>query len=71
MPDQSTSPRLCRVCRQPLPEGSGFCVACGSYDPSAIEQKKGANALEAARRVGLAQGLKKFSQAVSGWFRWF
>jgi predicted amidophosphoribosyltransferase len=25
--------RLCSRCQQPLPEGSGYCVACGFQNP--------------------------------------
>jgi hypothetical protein len=31
-----TEPQKCTRCRQPLPEGSGFCVTCGHTNESAM-----------------------------------
>ena len=28
--------RACSRCLQPLPEGSGFCVACGFHNPDDV-----------------------------------
>jgi len=33
----NTSTRNCTRCRQPLPEGTGYCVACGCMNDSAYE----------------------------------
>ena len=34
----NTSTRNCTRCRQPLPEGTGYCVACGCMNDSAYEK---------------------------------
>lgn len=34
----TASPPACLRCRQTLPEGSGYCVACGCTNDSAYEK---------------------------------
>jgi hypothetical protein len=35
----ATSTRNCTRCRQPLPEGTGYCVACGCTNDGVMDDK--------------------------------
>jgi hypothetical protein len=35
----SAAPPACVRCRQPLPQGSQFCVACGCSNEAAVDER--------------------------------
>jgi hypothetical protein len=57
-----TEPAKCARCRQPLPEGSGFCVSCGHTNELALLERRVKVADAADKRLGWAKWL-------GDWFR--
>ncbi|HEY2412263.1 MAG TPA: hypothetical protein VGI40_08475 [Pirellulaceae bacterium] len=53
----STESLKCARCRQPLPQGSGFCVSCGHNNDTALIKKSLKVAGEAEKRLTWAQRL--------------
>ena len=61
-------PIKCVRCRQPLPEGSGFCVACGFNNEAALIERKVKVVGQADDRIGFARSLSEIFRWVGGIF---
>jgi hypothetical protein len=64
-----TSTRNCTRCRQPLPEGTGYCVACGCTNDAAYEKM-----IANENQIEVRQFWLKLWSSLSnigGAFRWF
>ena len=65
----SAEPVNCVRCRQPLAEGSGFCVACGHNNDAALLERRVKVVGQADERIGLAQRLKALTGALGSILR--
>jgi len=65
----SAEPARCVRCRQPLPEGSGFCVACGFQNEAAMLERRVKVVGQADERIGFAQRLKALTSALGSILR--
>jgi hypothetical protein len=66
----STEPNKCVRCRQPLPEGSGFCVSCGHNNEAALIERRVKVVGQADARIGWARRMTDFLRGLGGIFRW-
>jgi len=57
-------PMKCVRCRQPLAEGSGFCVSCGHNNEAAMMQRAANVHMAADERIGRARFWKRISDAL-------
>jgi hypothetical protein len=62
----SMPPRTCTRCRQPLPEGSSYCVACGCTNESVDNEKIATIAKQAEARKNWEAACRVFP-----FLRWF
>ena len=67
----SAEPAKCVRCRQPLAEGSGFCVACGHNNEAALLERRVKVVGQADERIGWASRLKALTGAIGRVFRGF
>jgi hypothetical protein len=65
-----TQTAKCVRCRQPLPEGSGFCVTCGHLNENALIERQVKVMRQANDRIGFAQKFRDICRGIGGWFRW-
>jgi hypothetical protein len=66
----STEPQKCVRCRQPLAEGSGFCVSCGHNNEAATIERRVKVMGQADDRIGWAQRIRDWTRGLGrGWFR--
>ena len=56
------APQLCSRCRQPLPEGSGYCVACGCTNEFATQSRQASLNQQADNRIEAAGFWRKIFQ---------
>lgn len=61
--------RKCIRCRQALPEGSGYCVACGCSNEDALTARQVQVTNAAENRIGFARLLSGIFRAIGGIFR--
>jgi hypothetical protein len=66
-----SEPANCVRCRQPLPEGSGFCVSCGFNNEAALMARRVKVVEQADERIGWTKRLKDFTRGLGGLFRRF
>lgn len=60
------STRTCIRCRQPLPDGTSYCVACGCANEGATDAKRA----EIGRQMEWRQTWESCCK-VFPWLRWF
>jgi hypothetical protein len=65
----SSQQNKCARCRQPLPESSGFCIACGHSNDLALLERKVKVTGQADDRIGFARALANVFRAIGGIFR--
>jgi hypothetical protein len=54
----------CARCQQPLPEGSGFCVACGCNNDLALMERNAKVSFDADKRVQRLGLWKRLGEAL-------
>jgi len=65
----SAEPAKCVRCRQPLPEGSGFCVSCGHNNEAALLERRTKVMGQADDRIGWAQRMTRLLGGLGRIFR--
>jgi len=66
----SSEPLKCARCRQPLPEGSGYCVSCGCSNDFAVQQRRLNVNEQADKRIGWMKSIREALRGI-GFFRRF
>ena len=62
-------PATCVRCRQPLTEGSGFCVSCGHTNEAALVERQVKLVGQADERIGWAKRLKELTRGLWPFWR--
>ena len=65
----AASARRCVRCRQELPEGSGYCVACGCANEEALLERRVKATNAADDRIGFARIIGGILGAIGRIFR--
>ena len=66
----NNEPAKCARCRQPLTQGSGFCVSCGHTNEASLVERRVKLVGQANERIGWAKRLAEWARGL-GLFRRF